>query len=105
MDQEPHRRASDWRHIDPSRARARRYHLSECRSLFGERALLITWGRIGKRPHVRLETFRTEAALEARRAELQARRQAHGYQRCAAPAERAVSAPPITTAGVEASAA
>lgn len=66
--------------IDPSRDRARRYHLAICRSLFDGYALLITWGRIGRLPRVRVETFETLAELEARRTELLARRRAHGYE-------------------------
>jgi predicted DNA-binding WGR domain protein len=67
------------RHVDPVRGRARAYHLSECRSLFGELALLVTWGRIGRPTRVRIETFDTRTALEARRRTLLERRAAHGY--------------------------
>jgi len=67
------------RSIDSARVRARRYYLAECRSLFGEPALLITWGRIGRLPRVRLETFAFAEALLERREELLARRSAHGY--------------------------
>lgn len=67
------------RHVDPARGRARRYHVSECRSLFGEFGLLVTWGRIGKPTRVRLETFASAAELGERRTELLARRFAHGY--------------------------
>lgn len=73
------RPALELRQVDPARGRARRYHVAESRSLFGERALLITWGRIGSAPRVRLETFANEAELEARWSELLARRDAHGY--------------------------
>lgn len=68
------------RSIDSSRRRARRYHLAECRSLFGEAGLLITWGRIGARARVRIETFATFGELAERGEELLARRNAHGYQ-------------------------
>lgn len=68
------------RQIDPARGRARRYHLARSRSLFGESAILITWGRIGRPARVRIETFRSEAKLRARWSELLARRHAHGYQ-------------------------
>jgi predicted DNA-binding WGR domain protein len=73
-------RGLEFRQIDPTRRRARRYHLCECRSLFGERAILIVWGRIGRPARARLETFETEAKLEDRWRELLARRKAHGYQ-------------------------
>jgi len=77
LTQPPHE--ATLRHIDPKRARARSYHLRTCRSLFGEPAILITWGRIGRRPRVRLETFASPVDLEARWCELLARRGAHGY--------------------------
>jgi predicted DNA-binding WGR domain protein len=67
------------RSVDPKRDRARHYHLSNCRSLFGELALLITWGRIGRPPRARIETFESLAELTKRRTELLARRRAHGY--------------------------
>lgn len=73
-------RGLEFRQIDPARRRARRYHLSECRSLFGERAILIVWGRIGRPARARLETFETDAKLRRRWNELLARRKAHGYQ-------------------------
>jgi predicted DNA-binding WGR domain protein len=67
------------RSIDPKRDRARHYYLATCRSLFGEPALLITWGRIGRPPRARLETFESMTKLTKRRTELLARRRAHGY--------------------------
>ena len=73
-------RGLELRQIDPARGRARRYRLSECRSLFGDRAILIVWGRIGRPARVRLETFDSEAELAARWRELLGRRVAHGYQ-------------------------
>jgi predicted DNA-binding WGR domain protein len=76
--------------VDPARRRARRYRLTTFRSLFGSPALLISWGRIGQLPRVRIETFTSEAELEARHAELLARRHAHGYTaQGAAPARAA----------------
>jgi predicted DNA-binding WGR domain protein len=71
------------RQIDPARSRARRYHVTEARSLFGEHALLIAWGRIGRPARVRLEAFSDEHALAARLRELLVRRDSHGY--CAMP--------------------
>jgi predicted DNA-binding WGR domain protein len=86
------------RQVDPSRGRARRYHLAEARSLFGELALFISWGRIGRAPRVRLETFATEAALHARWEELLARRAAHDYRLHAGGRKRAApSATPTVT--------
>lgn len=73
------RSAIELHQVDPARGRARRYHVAESRSLFGELALLITWGRIGSTPRVRLETFMNESELAARWTELLTRRQAHGY--------------------------
>ena len=70
----------EFRQIDPSRGRARRYHLARGRSLFGECSILITWGRIGRPARVRVETFTNEAKLRTRWRELLARRRAHGYR-------------------------
>jgi predicted DNA-binding WGR domain protein len=73
-------RSLELRQVDPMRHRARRYHIAECRSLFGEHGLLITWGRIGGPARVRLETFTSEDELDGRWQELIARRSAHGYR-------------------------
>jgi predicted DNA-binding WGR domain protein len=73
------RPALELQQVDRACGRARRYHVAESRSLFGELALLITWGRIGSKPRVRLETFASESELSARWNELLARRNAHGY--------------------------
>jgi predicted DNA-binding WGR domain protein len=73
-------RELELRQIDPARGRARRYHLARSQSLFGESAILITWGRIGRPARVRIETFISEAKLRERWRELLARRHAHGYQ-------------------------
>jgi predicted DNA-binding WGR domain protein len=66
--------------VDTSRGRRRRYRIAPCLSLFGGHALLITWGSLGKRPRVRLETFPNEGDRHARWQELLARRVAHGYR-------------------------
>lgn len=68
------------RQLDPSRNRARMYRLAESSSLFGERGLMITWGRIGRAPRVRFEPIESDAALHARWSELLKRRLAHGYE-------------------------
>lgn len=80
----------EFRQIDPARGRARRYHMSECVSLFSEPAILITWGRIAHIPRVRLEVFATASARRRRWNELVDRRAAHGvraadllHRRCA----------------------
>jgi len=72
-------RALELRQVDPVRHRVRRYHIAECRSLFGEHSLLITWGCIGRRARIRLETFGSAAKLDERWHELLARRGSHGY--------------------------
>src|SRR5262245_53316193 len=74
------RTAIEWRQIDPARGRARRYFIVECRSLFGDPGLLVTWGRIGRPTRVRLETFGSASMLAARWRELVSRRNAHGYE-------------------------
>lgn len=67
--------------IDPSKNRYRLYGLTECRTLFGELCLRVVWGRIGHRKlRERSETFDGVGELEARRAELLARRRQHGYR-------------------------
>jgi predicted DNA-binding WGR domain protein len=68
------------RHVDPARRRARRYHIAESASLFGELGLIISWGRIGRPARTRFESFATENELATRYQELLARRKAHGYQ-------------------------
>lgn len=71
--------ALELRHIDPARRRFRRYRMTECRTLFGEPCLLVEWGRIGRPPRLRSETFSSPSALAERRTELLARRRRHGY--------------------------
>jgi predicted DNA-binding WGR domain protein len=68
------------RHVDPARRRARRYHMAESRSLFGERGLIITWGGIGGPARVRFEPYASDAEFDARWRELLERRRAHGYR-------------------------
>jgi predicted DNA-binding WGR domain protein len=67
------------RSVDRLRGRFRSYHVSECRSLFGEPALFVTWGTIGRTPRTRLETFASEEMRAGRWSQLLARRSAHGY--------------------------
>ena len=96
----PTRLPLELRQIDPARGRARRYHLAESQSLFGDLAIFISWGRIGKPPRVRLETFANEAARSTRWDELLARRNAHGYVLHPSSRTRAgaIATPPRTTA-------
>ena len=70
---------TELRQIDVGRNRFRRYHMSECCSLFGELGLLIAWGRIGRAPRVRVEIFLSAARRQARWTELLTRRDQHGY--------------------------
>ncbi len=66
--------------IDPERNRFRLYGMTECRSLFGELCLVLTWGRIGHRLRTRTETFVDSSVLERRRRVLIARRHRNGYR-------------------------
>jgi predicted DNA-binding WGR domain protein len=66
--------------VDPSRNCFRHYAITECKTLFEDHALLISWGRIGKAPRTRCEVFASEGALNKRRDALLAVRRAHGYQ-------------------------
>jgi predicted DNA-binding WGR domain protein len=66
--------------IEPKRNRFRQYALTECETLFGEHALLISWGRIGKPPRSRCEVFGSRDELSRRCDELLAVRRAHGYR-------------------------
>lgn len=70
--------------IDPKRNCFRQYTITECKTLFEEHALLISWGRIGKAPRTRCEVFASENDRARRRAQLLAARRAHGYQTDAA---------------------
>lgn len=66
--------------VEPSRNCFRHYAVTECKTLFEEHALFISWGRIGKAPRTRCEVFASEGELKKRRAALLAVRRAHGYQ-------------------------
>ena len=67
------------RSIDAARKRSRLYGMTACRTLFGEVALVIAWGRIGHRLQRRTEMFSDELALRRRRHALLMRRKRHGY--------------------------
>lgn len=66
--------------VDAAKNKFRLYGITSCRTLFGELALRIVWGRIGhRRLRERTEIFPTTEALERRHAELLQRRRQHGY--------------------------
>ncbi len=65
--------------IDPKRNAFRVYAIAEGTTLFGERCLVIRWGRIG-RAHSRTEVFDSDFARAERREELLERRRQHGYE-------------------------
>jgi predicted DNA-binding WGR domain protein len=71
------------RSVEPTRNRFRAFTMVESRSLWGEPALLVSWGRLGSRPRVRVETFPDVRTLERRRAALLKTRLRHGYERVA----------------------
>jgi predicted DNA-binding WGR domain protein len=73
--------------VDQERGRARQYWIARCHSLFDEPSLGITWGRIGRAPRLRLETFPDGASRDARWKLLLRRRAAHGYRVVAACAD------------------
>ncbi|HQU69642.1 MAG TPA: WGR domain-containing protein [Albidovulum sp.] len=64
---------------DPDRNMARFYALTLEPTLFGEVALLRTWGRIGTRGQVRMETFAEANAAGATREKLERLKRRRGY--------------------------
>ncbi|MCA0270975.1 MAG: WGR domain-containing protein [Proteobacteria bacterium] len=64
---------------DPDRNMARFYALTLEPTLFGEVALLRTWGRIGTRGQVRMETFGEANEAGAARAKLERVKRRRGY--------------------------
>lgn len=64
---------------DPERNMARFYVLALEPTLFGEVALLRTWGRIGTRGQVRIETFDGMAEAYVARAKLERTKLRRGY--------------------------
>jgi hypothetical protein len=76
-------RTLELRSIDVGKRRYRQYNLSECRSLFDEPSILIAWGRIGRVPRVRVETFKSPSARKNRWGELLVRRNRHAHIACA----------------------
>ena len=70
------------RSVDPSTNRYRFYRLVEQKTLFGETALVIHWGRLGQPMRSRTEVFPSEADRAERREALLGRRRRHGYAHC-----------------------
>lgn len=70
-----------FRSVDPSRNRNRRYGVVAQYHLDGHGGeLVITWGRAGARYRQRVETFDSLENLQKRYATLVARRRRHGYE-------------------------
>lgn len=65
--------------IDPERNRFRSYVLSIEPDLFDEWALVVTWGRIGRRGRTRIAASGDLAAVQRALARLQRQRLQHGY--------------------------
>lgn len=68
------------RRIDPTCNMARFYALALAPTLFGETALVRTWGRIGCRGRTTTETFAEAAAAERAFQSLAARKTRRGYR-------------------------
>lgn len=85
--------------VDEARNRFRVYRLREQGTLFGERDLLIEWGRLGQTLRVRVERYGGMEELERRKEELVARRRAHGYEELKAERVSRVVAPRVMGAG------
>lgn len=64
---------------DPDRNMARFYALALEPTLFGEVALFRTWGRIGARGQVRMETFGETNEAGAAREKLERAKRRKGY--------------------------
>ena len=65
--------------VAPERNRFRTYRIGEQGNLFGQPELVITWGRMGRRPSQRVERFDSEQDLNRRKRELLSRRRRNGY--------------------------
>lgn len=66
---------------DPEHNMARFYALALEPTLFGEVALLRTWGRIGTRGQVMMETFGGMAEADGARAKLERAKRRRGYSK------------------------
>lgn len=67
------------RRIEPARNCFRQYAIAEIRTLFEENALLISWGRIGKKQRIRCEAFASKLGRDLRKKKLLIARLRHGY--------------------------
>jgi predicted DNA-binding WGR domain protein len=65
--------------VDPSTNRYRCYRLVEKKTLFGETALIIHWGRLGQAFRSRTEVFPSDAHRAKRCEALLQRRRRNGY--------------------------
>jgi predicted DNA-binding WGR domain protein len=65
--------------IDPDTNKRRVWGCTGTRTLWGEPALFIAWGRLGRPMRRRLEVFGSTRELEARRRRLLGVRRRHGY--------------------------
>lgn len=65
--------------IDPERNRFRAYVLSIEPDLFDDWALVVTWGRIGRRARTRIAASGDLEAVQRASAQLQHLRLRHGY--------------------------
>lgn len=66
--------------VDPERNRYRSYHLRLTRDLFGNWAIIRTWGRIGKYRREQVDYFRTVDEAMEHATRLGRRRLLHGYE-------------------------
>ncbi|MBY5637336.1 WGR domain-containing protein [Rhizobium leguminosarum] len=67
-------------HVDASRNMARYYTLAIESTLFGETAVLRSWGRIGRRGGKRTDVFGTEQEAVAHFLDLARRKHRKGYR-------------------------
>ena len=65
---------------DPNRNMARFYRIALAPTLFGEVALIRTWGRIGTAGQVRLETFGKAGDATLAGAKLERAKRRRGYE-------------------------
>lgn len=65
---------------DPARNMARFYRIDLIPTLFGETALIRTWGRIGTRGRDRVETFGDVERAEVVRGTLERAKRRRGYR-------------------------
>src|ERR1700690_1796145 len=71
--------------VEPARKRFRRYCLAVQYRVDGGAELIVTWGRSGRAPRRRVETFDSLVQLQRRYKVLLARRRRHGYHQASRP--------------------